>query len=130
MKEWSNAWKGSKNQDKQIKYAKNAPLHKKRKFMAATLSKELRKKYGKRSMGVKKGDKVKMMRGQFRKVTGKVTGIDTMRQKIYVEGVELIKKDGSKALYPVHPSNVMITELNMDDKKRKRITERKGKGAK
>ncbi|MFH1210921.1 MAG: 50S ribosomal protein L24 [archaeon] len=130
MKKWSNSWKGSTKRKKQIKYVKKAPLHKRKNFMTATLSKDLRKKYSRRTLTVRKGDKVKVMRGQFRKTTGKITEVDTQRQKVYIEGVELIKKDGSKAMYPVHPSNIMITEPNMEDRKRKKIVERKGKGAK
>lgn len=112
------------------KVRKESTPTQKKNFMTATLSKDLRKKYSRRTLTVRKGDKVKVMRGQFRKTTGKITEVDTQRQKVYIEGVELIKKDGSKAMYPVHPSNIMITEPNMEDRKRKKIVERKGKGAK
>ncbi|MEK6835561.1 MAG: 60S ribosomal protein L26, partial [Nanoarchaeota archaeon] len=36
-----------------------------------------------------------------------------------------VKLDGSKVYYPLHPSNLMITELNLNDKKRKAKLERK-----
>ena len=87
--------------------------------MAANLSKELRKKYKKRSMGLRKGDRVKVMRGQFKKHTGKIERINLKRAKIFVEGVSITKKDGSKALYPLHPSNLQIMELNIEDKFRR-----------
>jgi len=128
MKKWSKSWKGSKKRSKQLKYMKNAPLHIRKKFMSALLSKELRKKYGRRNIGIRKGDKVKIMRGQFKKTTGKITEVDTKRQKVHVEGADFIKKDGSKAQYPIHVSNIMITELIIEDKKRKKALERKGKG--
>lgn len=130
MKQWSASWKGSRKRKKQIKYMKNAPLHIKRKFMISPLSKELRKKHNRRNLGVTEGDKVKIIRGQFKKTSGKVTKVNTKRQRIYIEGVEVIKKDGSKAAYPIHASNVIITEINLDDKKRKKILDRKVKGAK
>lgn len=130
MKKWSASWKGSKKRRKQIKYVKNAPLHIKTGFMTAPLSKELRKKYNRRNMGVVEGDKVKIIRGQFKKTSGKVAKVNTKRQRIYVEGAELVKKDGSKTQYPIHPSNVMITEMKIEDKKRKKILDRKAKGAK
>lgn len=130
MKKWSRSWKGSKSRRKQIKYVKNAPLHIKKRFMTSTLSKELKKKHGKRNMRVRKGDKVKIMRGQFNKTTGKITRVDTKKIKTYVEGAELIKKDGSKSQYPIHPSNLMIIELNLEDKKRRSILERVEKGVK
>ena len=93
--------------------------------MAAHLSKELRQKYKRRSIGLRKGDKVKVMRGQFKKKIGKVDQIDLKRTVVYVEGIDIIKKEGSKALFPIDPSNLMITELNLDDKKRVKIVERK-----
>lgn len=119
MKEFSKHWKSSKQPRKQRKYIYNAPLHLRKKFLAANLSKELRKKYKKRSIGLRKGDRVKVMRGQFKKHTGKIERIDLKRVKIFVEGVSITKKDGSKALYPLHPSNLQIAELNIEDKFRR-----------
>lgn len=130
MKEWSKDWKSSKNPRKQRKYLYNLPLHIRKSLLSATLSKDLRKKYGKRSLSVRKDDKVKVLRGQFKKKTGKVSRVNLKKIRIYVEGVENVKKDGSKAPYPIHPSNVMITELSLDDKKRKIILERNKKGEK
>ena len=122
---WSNNWKASKKPSKQRKYRINAPLHIKHKFLAAHLSKELKKKYGKRSLPVRKGDKVKIMTGQFRKHVGKILKVDLKKSKVHVEGADLIKKAGGKALYPIHASNLEILELNLDDKERKKILERK-----
>ncbi len=130
MKEWSKDWKSSKNPKKQRKYVYNLPLHIRKTLLSATLSKELRKKYGRRSLPVRKDDKVKILRGQFKKKTGKVSDVNLKKVRIYVEGVENIKKDGSKAPYPIHPSNVMITELILEDKKRRKVLERKQKGEK
>ena len=100
---------------KQRKRLYNAPLHKLAKLMAANLSPELREKYKRRSFPVRTGDKVKILRGDFRGVEGKVTGVDRERQMIYVENVTLKKADGSTVNRPIHVSNVMITELNLDD---------------
>jgi len=100
----------------------NAPLHAKYRFMAARISKELAKKYGIKRIEVRKGDKIKIMRGQFAKTTGKVNRVSLSATRIYVDGAERTKIDGSKAFYPLHPSNVMITELASEDKRRfKRI---------
>ncbi|RLG07250.1 MAG: 50S ribosomal protein L24 [Thaumarchaeota archaeon] len=100
---------------KQRKRLYNAPLHKLAKLMAANLSPELREKYKRRSFPVRTGDKVKILRGDFKGVEGKVTGVDRERQMIYVENVTLKKADGSTVNRPIHVSNVMITELNLDD---------------
>src|SRR3989344_1613340 len=113
MKEFSVAWKGSRKQRKQRKYIFNAPLHIKQKFMHSHISKELRKKYGKRSIGLRKGDKVEVMRGRFRKHEGKVENIDLKKTRVFVSGVETTKKEGAKKLLALHPSNLMIKELNL-----------------
>ena len=58
---------------------------------------------------------MKILRGDFKGVEGKVIGVDRERQMIYVENVTLKKADGSTVNRPIHVSNVMITELNLDD---------------
>ena len=95
--------------------------------MSSHLSKELRKKYKTRSLGLRKGDKVKVMRGQFKNHVGAVDRIDLKKTEVYVGGIEITKKDGSKTTHPIDPSNLLITELNLDDKLRQKIIERKGK---
>jgi large subunit ribosomal protein L24 len=115
----------TKQARKQRKYLATAPLHIKQKFVHAHLSKELREQHKKRSLGLKKGDKVKVMRGQFKKISGSVEKIDLKKGKAIVTGIEMTKKDGSKVTYPLNISNLMITELNLEDKKRKKILERK-----
>ena len=126
-KEWSKTWNQSIQPRKQRKYRYNAPLHIARNFLAAHLSKDLRKKYGIRAILVKKGDKVKIMRGQFRNKIGVVENVSINFQKIAVEGATFTARDGKKKPYPIHSSNLMIVELNLDDKKRKASIERASK---
>src|SRR3989338_7175483 len=119
----SISWKKSTQRRKQRKYRYNAPLHIKQKFVRAHFSKELRKKYNKRSMGLRKGDNVKVMRGEFRGKQGKVEEVNLRKTWVYVSGMEVSKKDGTKTRYPLHPSNLLITELNLDDKIRNKSLE-------
>ena len=62
---------------------------------------------------------VKVLRGQYKKKGGKIANVDKRRVVVYVEGIDNIKKDGSKAPIALQPSNLQITELNLDDRKRK-----------
>ena len=73
---FSTSWKSSKQPRKQRKYVYNAPNHIKKKLVSTTLSKELRKNYGKRNVPIRKGDKIKVLRGQFKGKTGEVTKVD------------------------------------------------------
>ena len=121
MSRYSPTWKSSKQPRKQRKYLANAPLHARNKMMSCNLSKELRQKHGMRNITLRKGDTVKILRGQFKSKGGKVERVSTKHSKAYVTGIELIKKDGSKALLPITVSNLQITELNTDDKKRIKV---------
>ncbi len=115
---WNTTWTGSVKPRKQRAYVRNAPLHVRNTLVCSHLSKELRQKLKHRSLRVRKGDKVKVLRGQYKGKNGTVDRIDTKRMKIYITGVEFNKKDGSKALYPVHPSKLLIQELEGTDKRR------------
>lgn len=89
--------------------------------MSARLSDELRKTTKKRNVPLVKGDKVKIMRGEYRGKEGKVIMIDYKHYKIGVEGITVKKpKTGKEEPIPIHPSNVMITELKLTDEKRKK----------
>jgi large subunit ribosomal protein L24 len=118
MKDFSKSWISSKKPNKQRKYRFKAPLHIRGEFLNIHLSKELRQKYHTRAVRVRVGDRVRIMRGQYRKQEGKIEEVNMKRLKVYVAKIEHVKRDGSKARYPLEPSNLMITELNTDDKKR------------
>ena len=115
---FSKHWKASTQPRKQRKYRAKAPLHVIKRFLSANLSKDLRKKYGKRNLTLTKGDTVKVMRGKFRKKQGKILEIKLKTQKVTIEGIQITKKDGSKVNVRVQPSNLQIVELNLADTKR------------
>ena len=124
-KKYSRKWRSSKKPSKQRKYQKNAPLHIRHHFLRVHLSKELREKYGRRSFRVVKGDKVKVMRGTYKGKVAKVEKVDTKKLKVYLEGVMYEKKDGSKVKVAFSPSNLMILELNLEDKRRRERLQKK-----
>ncbi len=110
-KEFSKAWKASKQPRKQRKFRANAPLHIKRKMLAVNLSKDLRNKTGKRNIVVRKNDKVKIMRGKFKGKEGKVLTVFTKIRKVTIEGIQIKKMDGSKVAVKIQPSNIQIIEI-------------------
>lgn len=115
----------SKQPRKQRKALYNAPLHVRRKMMTAPLSSELRQKYGIRRLPVRKGDEVRILRGSFAGMTGKVNRVDLRRIRIYIDGVTREKADGTPVFIPIHPSKVEIVKLDLSDPKRKEVLERK-----
>jgi large subunit ribosomal protein L24 len=100
-------------QRKKIYDAKGQSL---RKLLAASLSEDLQVSQGRRSYPVRKGDTVKILRGDYAGVEGKVNDIDTRGQRLFVEGVTREMTSGTSTNVSVHSSKVMITKLNFDDK--------------
>lgn len=119
----------SKKPRKQRKFLYNAPLHLRRKMISAHLSKELREKYKRRSFPLRTGDEVKVMRGEFKGVVGKVVKIDTKKYKVYVDTVKKKRSVGTEYLVPISPSNLMIIKLNLEDKYRIKMLERGKSGS-
>jgi large subunit ribosomal protein L26e len=93
-------------------------------MMSAHLSKDLIAKYNVRSMPIRKGDQVKIMRGHFKTREGKVQTCYRRRRCIYIEKIVREKSNGQQSQIPIHPSNCVITALKLD-KDRKAILEKK-----
>lgn len=110
---------------KQRKMLYQAPAHIRHKLLAAHLSQELRASHGTRSFPVRTGDTVRVVRGDHKGVEGKISSVDLTKYRIYVEGLTREKVDGTTVNVPIHPSKVIVTRLNLDDKWRKEILELK-----
>ncbi len=111
---------------KQRKRLYQAPLNERYRRFSAPLSSKLKDSHGTGSVPVRNGDTVMIMRGDRKGSEGKVTQIDRKKYRIFVEGATREKVDGTQTPVPIHPSKVMITRLNLDDKWRKKILKRKG----
>lgn len=109
---------------KQRKWLANAPIHKRRKMLGARLSNDLQEKYKRRSMPVRRGDTVKIVRGEFKGSIGEVTRVNPKSYRIYISGVTIKKANGRDVERAITPSNVLITELFMEDKERREMLER------
>lgn len=104
---------------KQHKMLYKAPLHIRYKHFSAALSESLKTTHKINSMPVRTGDTVRIMRGDQKGSEGKVTKVDRKKYRILVDGITRQKVDGSSIQIPLHPSKVMITNLNLDDKWRR-----------
>ena len=102
----------------------------KSKQLCSPLSKDLRKKYGKRSIRVIEGDTIRVLRGEFRGVAGKITKVSIQKNGVSVEGVKKEKLKGGNLDVFIHPSNLIITDLNNEDKWRQNKLEGKKAPAK
>lgn len=127
QKKFSKSWKSSTQTRKQRKYVYNAPNHIRHKMMSAPLTKELRKTHGIRNVVVRTGDTVEVTTGQFSGQSGKVAKVNLAKLRVYVGGVTQNKRDGTSVMYPIHPSNVIITKLDLSDDLRKAKIESRAK---
>jgi large subunit ribosomal protein L24 len=114
----------SKSPGKQRRRIYKSPIHSHKKMLKCRLDEFLQEEYGLRSLVVKKGDLVRVMRGQFRDTEGKVVRVDYGAIRVYLESATTTKADGKEAQIPVHPSNIMLVKLELDDD-RKRIIDNK-----
>ncbi|MHA1344848.1 MAG: 50S ribosomal protein L24 [Candidatus Heimdallarchaeaceae archaeon] len=119
----------TKQPRKQRKRYYNAPLHLRNRQMTALLSHELRDKYGVRRLPIHKDDKVILFRSKSedQEIKGKVIRVLPQRYSVHVEGHSKEKADGTITSFPVHPSNIVITSLNLRDKKRRDIIKRRSR---
>jgi large subunit ribosomal protein L24 len=104
--------------------ANNTEIMKNSLAVCSNLSDDLKKQYSKRSTSVVKGDTVKIMRGEYKGVEGKVEKINTEKGKLSIEGVQREKIKGGNVKVLIHASNVTISSLNMDDNYRKNKMEK------
>jgi len=118
----------SKQPRKQRKMLYNAPLHKRQKLVSVMLDKKLRKKFNRRSMPVRTGDKVEVLRGSYKGIRSSVKKVDLKLLRVTLDEVKREKTDGTEIHVPFHPSNLKIVEPDMSDKKRQKLIQRvKGK---
>ena len=114
-----------KDPGKQRKKLFNAPAHIRHKLMSAPLSSELSASKGGKALPVRRGDTIRIKRGDNKGFEGKVSRVDLKAYRIYIEGLTREKVDGTNIFLPIHPSKVEIRNLNLDDKWRKAVLGRK-----
>lgn len=114
----------SKQPRKQRKKRFQAPLHRRQKIMSVSLDKKLRKKFNRKSMPVKKGDKVEVLRGDFKGIRSKIKELDLRNLKVTVEDVKREKTEGTEVHVLLEPSNLKIVDADLSDKKRQKIVKR------
>ncbi len=98
------------------------------KQLGSALSKDLQKKYGKRSVRVNEGDSIKIVRGEFKGVDGKIAKVFPQKNSVTIEGIKKEKTKGEKFDVYIHTSNLLVTSLNSEN--RWRIAKLEGKDPK
>jgi len=116
----------TKKPGKQRKRLYAATQHRRGIVLSAHLSSELKGSHNIRSFPVRTGDTVRVLRGDYKGFEGKVLVTDRKNYRVFIEGINREKADGTSIRVPIHPSKVEITRLNMDDKWRDKVLKRRG----
>ncbi|MDP8887038.1 MAG: 50S ribosomal protein L24, partial [Thermoproteota archaeon] len=67
-----------------------------------------------------RGDSVRVMRGEYKGVEGRVEKVNTEQTTFHIEGIQREKIRGGQVKVRIHSSNVMVISLNLDDDYRSR----------
>ena len=68
----------------------------------------LRNQYQRNGLRVIKGDSVRVIRGEYKGVEGKVDKVDTQHATFRIEGIQRDKIRGGQVKIPIHSSNVIV----------------------
>ena len=108
-----------------------APYHRRHREMSSPIDKGLRERQLSRgfmyprSMPVKKGDRVMIVRGEGKsKSATAVSLVDRKARKVYVEGFTYFKSDGTELQRPIDASNLVIINPDWSDIRRRKILNR------
>ncbi|MHA2363373.1 MAG: 50S ribosomal protein L24 [Candidatus Hodarchaeales archaeon] len=104
---------------------KQVPYHMRKKHFSVHLSRELRVKYGTRSLPVRKGDTVLITKGKYAGFQKKISQVSLKKRKVQIEGIKSTKTDGTEIFHYLEPSNLVLLSLGRIDDKRKKLIERK-----
>ena len=109
----------SKKPSKQRLYEHETPKNEAHKLMSAPLSKKLRTEHGYRTLPVREGDSIIIVRGEYKGKKGKISKTDPVKHRIFVDGIGGKKTDAQEIAIPLHPSNVIIEKINSKDRYRR-----------
>jgi large subunit ribosomal protein L24 len=100
------------------------PKHMTERMLRSPLSRALREKYGRRNVRVIAGDTIKVMRGEYSGIEGKVEKVNMERGSLAIEGIQREKVRGGNVKVEINSTNVVVTDLDLDDKLRQALIQR------
>lgn len=100
------------------------PKHLTERKVRSSLSRVLREKCGRRNLRVIAGDTIKVIRGEYSGIEGKVEKVNMRRGSLAIEGIQREKVRGGNVKVEINSTNVVITDLDLDDKYRQALIQR------
>ncbi len=111
----------SRQPRRQRKAQFNRPVHRRGMVMVLPLSKELRTRYHRRRLTVRKGDTVRVLAGSFVGREERVARVDRKNRRLILDNVTLRKADKKLQQLPLNPGHLLLTRLNLSDAWRRRV---------
>lgn len=100
------------------------PKHMTERMLRSPLSRSLREKYGRRNVRVIAGDTIKVMRGEYSGIEGKVEKVNMKRGSLAIEGIQREKVRGGNVKVEINSTNVVVTDLDLNDKLRQALIQK------
>jgi large subunit ribosomal protein L24 len=100
------------------------PKHLTERKLRSPLSPALREKFGRRNLRVIAGDTIKVIRGEYSGIEGKVEKVNMKRGSLAIEGIQREKVRGGNVKVEINSTNVIITDLDLGDKYRQALIQR------
>jgi large subunit ribosomal protein L24 len=100
------------------------PKHLTERRLRSPLSRALREKLGTRNLRVIAGDTIKVIRGEYSGIEGKVEKVNMKRGSLAIEGIQREKVRGGNVKVEINSTNVVITDLDLGDKYRQALIQR------
>jgi large subunit ribosomal protein L24 len=98
-----------------------ADLFERHRKMAVPLSRELRRRYSRRSLPIRKGDTVRVLSGSYAGREERVAKINLQKYSVTLDNVTGKTADAKLKPLAIRPSHLILTKLNLADAWRRRI---------
>lgn len=92
-----------------------------RRQMAVALSRDLRGRYRRRALPLRKGDTVRIISGSFKGREERVSKVDLRTLRVTLDNVTIKKVDQKLKPLPIRSSHLILTRLNLADPWRRRL---------
>lgn len=106
---------------RQRKAVFTATTFERRRRMAVPLSRELRTRYGRRSLPVRKGDTVRVLSGSYLGREERVAKVDRRGYSVTLDNVTGKAADAKLKPLAIRPAHLVLTRLNLSDPWRRRV---------
>ncbi|HZY70742.1 MAG TPA: 50S ribosomal protein L24 [Thermoplasmata archaeon] len=98
-----------------------APTSVRRKRMAVLLSRDLRTRYGRRQLPIRKGDTARVIRGSYIGREERVAKVDRRSYSVTLDNITVKTGEAKLKPLPIRTSALVLTRLNLSDPWRRRV---------